>query len=252
MKIGSVRARPGSNLRQHTQRKHSPAFGHQARRNSAASMLPERVDSLSREAHLAEQISSKRRLRQSKGGAKESTDTKQCRQSEPTGKESKRRRLFTSHHPRRLRSDSASAYPFLHELDAEASNSHNELKQKDTFKVMRGLRLQNVSDDGHRWSFEPFLRSENHPVFVQPIKEYVMKRWGVFRSGSRNQSSNSASSDDTGERPNYQCAAFSTSRDSTQFNQPTQIMTMNQGSGTSPGHLAPDAEASSKASADRE
>ena len=63
---------------------------------------------------------------------------------------------------------------------------------------MRGLTLRNKGDDGQRWSLEPYLASEHHPVFVQPVKEYVMKRWGIFRSGSRKQSSISASSEGTG------------------------------------------------------
>ena len=57
-------ARPVSSLRQHMQWKHSPASGHQARRNSAVSLLPEMDDSLSRKARLAEHISFKWPMRQ--------------------------------------------------------------------------------------------------------------------------------------------------------------------------------------------
>ncbi len=218
-----------SSLRQHTQWKHSPAFGHQARNNSAASLWPERDESLSREALLADHISLQRRLRQGKDRcAKESTDTKRRRQSEPSKVEPKHHCVFPSRNPHRLRTSRAAS------------------------KVMRGLRLRNVSDDGHRCSFEPFLRSENHPVFVQPIKDYVVKRLGVFHSRSRKPSSISASSEGIWKRPNYQRCASSTSKDSIQLNGRIQLIAMIQGSGTPPGQLAPDAEVSSNASAGTE
>lgn len=113
---------------------------------------------------------------------------------------------------------------------------------------MRGLRMRNVSDDGHRWSLEPVLRSESHPVFVQPVKDYVMKRWRVFRSRSRNHFQTSASSEGAGKRPDYQRSTSSTSRDSIQLNRRTQIMTMIQGSCTSIGPPALDASPSPLAS----
>lgn len=47
---------------------------------------------------------------------------------------------------------------------------------------MRGLRVRDLSDDGHRWSLEPVLRSKCDPVFIQSVKDYVMKRWKVFHS----------------------------------------------------------------------
>lgn len=93
-----------SSLRQHTQWKHSPAFGHQARNNSATSLLPERDDALSREALLAEQVSLNQRLRQREdGAAKGITATKRRCQSELSGEELRRRRFFPSRHRRHLR-----------------------------------------------------------------------------------------------------------------------------------------------------
>ena len=103
---------------------------------------------------------------------------------------------------------------------------------------MRGLRLRNVSDDGHRWSLEPVLRSESHPVFVQPVKDYFMKRWRVFRPRSRTQSQTSASSEGAGK----QRSTSSPYRDSIQLNRRTQIVTMIQGSCTSVGPPALDAK----------
>lgn len=49
-----------------------------------------------------------------------------------------------------------------------------------------------MQDEGHRWSFQPILRSEAHPVFVQPVKEYVIRRWR--HSSSKPMSDSSSSS----------------------------------------------------------
>lgn len=243
-----------SSLRQHTQWKHSPAFGHQARNNSTASLWPERDDALSRESLLAEQVSLNRRLRQREdGAAKESIDTKRRRHSELSGEEPERRRFLPSRYRRRLKS--ASSHRVLTGLSgprSEALNPYGRVEQKNVLKAMRGLRVRTVSDDGHRWSLEPVLRSEDHPVFVQPVKEFVIKRWRVFRSGRRSRSSIFALSEGTGKRLDYQRAASSISRDSSQLSRRTQITTMIQGSGLSLGQQAPDNEAPSRASAGRE
>lgn len=247
-----------SSLRQQTQWKHSPAFGHQARNNSAASLWPERDDTLSREALLAERVSLNRRLklRHRDRDANEGAYTERRRQSEPTGNEPKRRRFFLSCYRGRFRtSDSTSSHRCLRGLSGPGSDSvssHGRVKQKNPPKVMRGLRLRNVANRGQRWSLEPFLRSENHPVFVQPVKEYVMRRLAVFRPRSRDHSSTSASSEGAGKRPNYQRAASSTSRDSIQLSRRTPIMTMIHGSRASLEHLASDAEALANAPAGRE
>lgn len=248
-----------SSLRQHTQWKHSPAFGHQARNNSAASLWPERDDALSREALLAEQVSFNRRSRQRVDGAtRGSNNTKRRREGELSGEETKNRHFNPlRHHRRRLRKseDSASSHRAVHGIFGprpEALRPRNRVAQLNGVKVMRGLRVRNASDDGHRRSLEPVLRLEIHPVFVQPVKEFVMKRWRVFRSGSRKRSSISASGKGTGRRPDDQRVASSTSKDSIQLCRCNQNMTMTEGSRTSLGQRDPDDEASSRASAGRE
>ena len=246
-----------SSLRQQTQWKHSPAFGHQARNNSAASLWPKRDDALSREALLAEQVSLNRRLRHREHrGAKKGVYTKWRRQSESTGEKPKRHCFSPSHYLRRLRtSDSASSERYQQGLPGSQSDqlsSRGRVKQKNALKLMRGLRLRNMSDDSQRWSFEPFLRSENNPVFVQPVKEYVTKRCGVFRSRGRTQSSTSSTSRGSERRPDYLPAVPSTSKDSIQLSRRTQIMTEIQDSGTSLGHLAPDAVGSLQAPVGKE
>ncbi len=57
-----------------------------------------------------------------------------------------------------------------------------------------GGRIGNVNDDGYgvgsggsgerrvrRWTLQPVLRSEAHPVYIQPVKELVVRRWRRFR-----------------------------------------------------------------------
>ena len=241
-----------SSLRQHTQWKHSPAFGHQARNNSAASLWPERDDTLSREALLAEQVSLNRLLRQKKDdrAAKESTDAKRRREIVLSGGDSKCRRFFFSRHQRRARrpKEPALSHRALQGLSSpqpEQLSPVKRVEQKNLLKISRSLQ-------GYCWSLEPVLRSEYHPVFVQPIKDYVTKRWRAFRSRSRNQSSTRALSGSTGKRPEYQRAATSTSRDSIQLSRRTQIMTLIQGSGTSLGQPGPESEATLGAPTDRE
>ena len=45
----------------------------------------------------------------------------------------------------------------------------------------------------HRWSFQPVLQSEDHPVYIQPVKEHIIRRWKTFRPTSRNVASTAGS-----------------------------------------------------------
>ena len=238
-----------SSLKQQTQWKHSPAFGHQARNSSTASLWPQRDDALSREALLAEQVSLNRRLRRQRedGDSKNGAYTEWRRQSQPTGEDPERFRFLPSRCLHRLRtSDATSSHRQLqgHSLPQSGILSlSGRVKHKNALKVIRGLRPRNLSDEGQRWLFEPFLRSENHPVFVQLIKDYVMKRCGVFRSRSRNLSSSLTLNRSPETRPDNQRAASRTSRDSIQLNRRTQVMAMIQDSEnilrkSSPGFIA--------------
>ena len=247
-----------SSLRQHTQWKHSPAFRHQARNNSAVSSWPESHDALSREALLAERISLSRRLNQRRNdAAKEITDRKRRCHSELSGGQHKRRRFFPSRHRRCLGDPAESACS--HRLFQGCSASRpgtvsprGKFEQRNVLKVIRGSRVRNLSDHGHRWSLEPIVRSEDHPVFVQPVKDYVRKRWRVFGSGSRNRSSISLLSEGDGQRPFYRHTVSSNRKDYLQIKRRLQRMTTFEGSVTSIGQPASDVEASSNAPAGRE
>ena len=109
-------------------------------------------------------------------------------------------------------------------------------------KVFRGLRHREVGTEDHGWSLEPIVRSGRHPVFVQPVKEYAIRRWEFFRSRSHNHSSTPTSAGSNVKRPDYQrtiSTISSTSGESIQLNRRTQIMTMIQCSGSSLG-MSPD------------
>ena len=246
-----------SSLKKQTQWKYSPAFGYQARNNSSASLWPQRDDALSREALLAEQISLNRRLRRQTedGDSTNGAYTEQRRRSQATIEDPIRFRFLSSRYLRRLRiSDPASSHQHLQEQSSPQSgllSSSGRVKHKNALKIIRGLRPQNLSDDGQRWSFEPFLRSETHPVFIQPVKDYVMKRCGVFRSRSRSLSSSLTLKRSPDTRPENQRAASRTSRDSIQLSRPFQVMNLTQDSENILRKLSPGCIASLKASASR-
>ena len=232
-------------LGQQAQWKYSPAFGHQARNNSSESLWPQRDDAMSREALLAEQVSLNRRLRR----RREDGDS---RRSQPTGEDPKRFRFFPSRCLCHLRtSDPTSSHHHVQEQPSPQSgllSSSGRVKNANALKNVRGLRQRNLSDKGQRWSFEPFLRSESHPVFVQPIKDYVTKRCGIFHSRSRNLLSNLNLDKGPETRPDNQRAASRTSRDSIQLSRRSQVMALTQDSEITVRKLSPGFIASLKAS----
>lgn len=122
------------------------------------------------------------------------------------------------------------------------------VRQIGLLRVIGGLRHRDVSDENHHWSLEPRLRQERHPVFVQPVKEYVMKRWRTFRSRTRHDTSTLASGEGIQKHPAHRHLDSHIPRDSLQLNRSksTQIMTVIQGSGSSLTPPVPDYEASPK------
>ena len=254
-----LKTRLVSSLKQQTQWKYSPAFGHQARNNSTASLWPQRDDALSREALLAEQVSFNRRLRQREDGDSDSKNgayNERRRQSQQTGEDPKRFRVLPSRYICRLRkSDPASSHQYLQRHCSPRSrllSSSGRVKYKKALRIIRGLRPRNVKCKGHRWLLEPILRSENHPVFVQPIKDYVMRRCGVFRSRSRNMSSILTLNRNSETSPDNQGAASRTFRKSTKPSRLTQVMTMTRDSENARGKLPRGIAASLNASASKE
>ena len=241
-------------LGQQAQWKYSPAFGYQARNSSSESLWPQRDDAMSREALLAEQVSLNRRLRRQRedGDSKNSAYTEKGRRSQPTGEGPKRFRFFPSGYLCRLRtSDPASSHHHVQEQpspQSEVLSSSGRVKNANALKNVRGWRQRSLSDKGQCWLFEPFLRSQSHPVFVQPIKDYVMKRCGVFHSRSRNRFSSLTLDQGPETRPDNQGAASRTSRNSIQLSRRSQVMALTQDSKITLRKLSPGFIASLKAS----
>ena len=233
-----------SSLRLHTQRRTSPAYGHQARNASTAQEWPDLYTGPSREERLAEEVSQNRRRRQdvvSSGGVL--TSPIRRRTSEQSGSEeelpiqssfpsSSRRRRFrssggldaTQNLPaRNRRMDRIFGRPLRftgHALvDALSHPPHLQVPSTD---ATRGrTRTRHALDhyrDGHegefRWSLQPILRSEAHPVYIQPVKEHVIRRWRCFRPKDRSNSSPSTSDDNQGRRKKRQKMTLDDSRDS--------------------------------------
>jgi len=216
-----------SSLRQHTQFRHEPAYGHHARNNSAVWPDKERVPS--REDYLAGQISRKRLSRREEGGAikKESVCKRGCRATRSNTRHSF---LSLRHHHciERNQWSSSSRESNIDRRNAEHTklDPNDSIRWTNTLRVMRGLRQRDYGNDGHRWSFEPALHSESHLLFIQPVKDCVLKRWRVFRYRTRSET-NCESSD--GEREGLESGRRA-SKDFIQFNRDTPILTMFQGS----------------------
>ena len=94
-------------------------------------------------------------------------------------------------------------------------SSSGRVRHKNALKIIHGLRPRYSSDKGPRWLFEPVLRSESHPVFVQPTKSYVMKRYGFFHSRTRNLSSSLTLNKGPETRPDNQVMALTQDSENT-------------------------------------
>ena len=182
-----------SSLGQHALRRSSPALGHHARHNSAIDLWPnESGFTASREARLAERVSYSRRLRGI--GSKESefyrrNDTRSvhpicpvahtnCRSTcqRPRHQSSRSDYLaFLQHHAPRLRYLDRFVIP-------------NTGGVPHSIKVLNVKRRSDHKDSvvtKRPWYLAPRLSPEYHPVFVQPVKQYVIKRLRYLRRKRR-------------------------------------------------------------------
>ena len=188
-----------SSLKLHAQFRRSPTLGHHGRDVSVAQPWPNMYVGSSHEEHLARATSQRRKPRPGTGiadrvsgdgeggfesehfpsaevnppklprpcGSEESIDT---RPNIPTYN---RRRDRVFGRPRR----------FVGTPPTELSRSAMTDYESSVLRPghHRALHIDR-RDDGRRWSLQPVLRSEAHPVFVQPVKEYVIRRWRTFCS----------------------------------------------------------------------
>ncbi|KAI9762749.1 MAG: hypothetical protein M1840_001158 [Geoglossum simile] len=161
----------------HARYRHAPAAGHHARNPSVVPAWPDLYSGPSREELLADEVCKRRRLRlqaqaQSSGSIAMTTND--------------------------------SGYSFSPSLDG--SDIHNDVAapaekcrcqrsflQKGLGRATTGpsrpssiiYRANDRSSNSRYadyWSLRPVLHAEAHPVFIQPVKDLVMKRWRAIRS----------------------------------------------------------------------
>ncbi|KAM3076282.1 hypothetical protein ACMFMG_006214 [Clarireedia jacksonii] len=150
-----------SALRMHTQFRYSPCFGHQARNASPI---------------------------QPWDGVYDGSSVYSASPPDTSGTKTP---VIETLGPTRRRNRLQKALKVLHvtetSIDSHHSESHDDPKVTragdndniDTSKVYRGVQSSQLSKTKYR--LQPVLRSEPHPVFVQPVRELVVKRWRSLR-----------------------------------------------------------------------
>ena len=241
-------SRPVSSLRQHTQSSHSPAFGYQARNNSAESLYSTAGYDTSREAHLAEHVSRNRRLRQTRRPGKKVTNRRRDRRVDhPSGNLSGH-----SSFPLHVREGHRNTIGLASSQRRPPKGRRSQPESPGQDQPVPGNWAMPLQDGGHAKrgpALEPTLRSEGPLVSIRPIKQYVLKRWRTFCARNRRSSPTSASGECAGRsdsstsdsgrsskrQPEYHCNASSISSASVQLNRHYPILTVFQGSGSSVG-----------------
>ena len=67
-------------------------------------------------------------------------------------------------------------------VSSRASRLHHQLPTKvEEDEVPTGTPQARWQLESSRYTLEPAIRSEPHPVFIQPVKELVVKSWQTFR-----------------------------------------------------------------------
>ena len=243
--IGTA-SRPISSLRQHTQWRHSPAFGYHARKNSAESLRSTAVCETSREARLAEYVSRNRALKQTRKPGKKVTTRRRDRRVDYQGGTLSGHRSFPLHLREGFISTICSASS--QHLPPKKCRSQPQSQVQD--QPAHGTWVMPLEDSGcgkRSWALEPTLSSEGPPVFVQPIKQFIRKRWRTFCARNRHSSQTSASGECDGRfyfststlgrsskrQLEYHLNASSISRASVQLNRRYPILTMFQGNRSS-------------------
>lgn len=191
-----------SSLRLHTQFRNSPALGHNARNSSPALAWLNARSEPSREECLAEDISRRRRI-------------EQLNKRQHPGKEPNRRHalsndsldmveenngIATSTSLRRRNRSSTGVtrspgapckwrkveriYAPPNRVASPPTGPNSQISgTRGARPIWRNNRGNEIGS--HRLSFEPVLRSEDHPVFIQPVKEHIVRRWRALKSSPK-------------------------------------------------------------------
>ena len=204
-----------SSLRLHTHFRDFPAFGHSARNSSFALAWPDLCSEPFREERLAEEISRQRGLQQlensqgcgtshssrrswNEGLFKKVKDS--CRDvavpnlrrrrhdsSDDTTTPHFQRRKIDRIFGRPKRFGIEAAVP-VHATPGTSGTQPTWLNSRFSMGRSR-VRYHDSLDHTHRWSLQPVLRSEDHPVYIQPVKDHVVRHWRTFRARARSRPS---------------------------------------------------------------
>lgn len=203
-----------SSLRLHTQFQTSPALGHNARNSSPALAWRGCRYPPLLEDRLAEEISRQRRLQQlerpnqlrkdptSRRGWSDEPSNEMERNSgcaiPPTSLRRRnqssteietppsQRRNIDRIYGRPRRSDDLPTCPLSHTSQSRGTRPGWGDSRGNT---VRSHKWAHVKTYSHRWSLQPVLQSEDHPVFIQPVKEHIIRRSKEVGSWSRRVSS---------------------------------------------------------------
>lgn len=206
----SFNPRPVSSLKLHTRGQHSPALGHHGRGVSVALPWPDMNMGLSQERYHTRATArhEKRRPKtgtedivsgEKEGGYKREQSTSDevniGRWTQSCGDE-KSIKISPDTPFRGRRNDRIFGRPRRFVGSPPTELSHSAMTEFGSSVLSPEYTRANhieMQDQGQRWSFQPILSSEAHPVFVQPVKEYVIRRWKHSSSKPMSDSSFSSS-----------------------------------------------------------
>jgi hypothetical protein len=183
----------------HARYRHAPASGHHARNPSVVPPWPDLYSGPSREERLADEVCRRRRLRlqaERRGSGAATTADESDYSFSPyldgsDASDSKtvytrRCRCQRSFLHRRISSPGVLGWRDSHARSAPLQHrAADTSRASDSHGAGATSRIDNRNTQPRyvsHWSLRPTLRSESHPVFIQPVKELVMRRWRAIRS----------------------------------------------------------------------
>ncbi|KAJ5033566.1 uncharacterized protein L3040_008678 [Drepanopeziza brunnea f. sp. 'multigermtubi'] len=166
-----------SSLRMHTQFRYSPSFGHQARNTSPVQAWPRRFGASSPgfstsvagtgdSTGASRRASRRRTVNTTNGSASSGSLDSNGKDILDGASRTETSRPTTSGHP---------AYS-----SNRTSNGRQQRSSQGEWKITYPDSTSN-SRPGSKYSLEAAIRSEPHHVFIQPVRELVVKRWAKFK-----------------------------------------------------------------------
>ncbi|KAH6694243.1 hypothetical protein BKA61DRAFT_662918 [Leptodontidium sp. MPI-SDFR-AT-0119] len=181
-----------SSLRMHTQFRYSPGFGHQARNTSPVQAWPKSfvttspgfsspIADIGSSASASRRKERRRTLNLTDGsGCCGSLDSdgehlaRSCSSNDGLDSESKK-----THHPQRT---SHTGYtPMMESYSGRHAIEHHRRKTSTRQSKDKAAKEPERVEPKTNYRLEPVIRSEPHHVFIQPVRELVVKRWTNFK-----------------------------------------------------------------------